>query len=108
MTFRASTILRKVSSFKFNVQLSSRAKGGPKKIGAAGYLFLVRFANILIQKIAVVISLKVAPATTFCLGVWQYNRRTWKINMIEELQEKVRHATPTSLKWGFLSSKLKH
>ena len=47
MNFRASTILRKVSSLKLNVQLSSRAKGEPKKIGAAGYLFLVSFARDL-------------------------------------------------------------
>ena len=25
---------------------------------------------------------QIAPATTFCLGVWQYNRRNWKINLI--------------------------
>jgi len=80
MNFRVTTILRKVSSLKLNVQLSSRARKESKTIGAAGYLFLV------------------APATTFCLGVWQYNRRTWKINMIEELQEKVRHADPIPLK----------
>ena len=35
-----------------------------RTVGVAGYLFLV------------------FPATTFCLGVWQYNRRNWKIQKI--------------------------
>ena len=47
MNFRATTILRKVSSLKLNVQLSSRARKESKTIGAAGYLFLVRFAGEL-------------------------------------------------------------
>jgi len=34
------------------------------------------------------------PATTFCLGVWQYNRRKWKIQMIEELDYKVKKSPP--------------
>ena len=40
---------------------------------------------------------QIAPATTFCLGVWQYNRRNWKIDLIAELQEKVVAATPIQL-----------
>jgi len=38
-----------------------------------------------------------APVSTFCLGVWQYRRRQWKINMIKELDEKVRKADPVEL-----------
>ena len=49
MNFRATKILKKVSSLKLNVQLSSRAKREPKKIGASGYLFLVSFATELIH-----------------------------------------------------------
>ena len=61
------------------LQYSTKGKKGPKSIGAAGYFFLV------------------APATTFCLGVWQYNRRNWKINLIAELQDKVRTVDPVPL-----------
>ena len=50
MNFRATKILKKVSSLKLNVQLSSRAKREPKKIGASGYLFLVSIATELIHK----------------------------------------------------------
>eukprot|EP00092_Neocalanus_flemingeri_P003753 GFUD01004038.1.p1 GENE.GFUD01004038.1~~GFUD01004038.1.p1 ORF type:complete len:292 (-),score=54.34 GFUD01004038.1:26-901(-) len=50
----------------------------PKKIGIAGTLFLI------------------APISTFCLGVWQYNRRSWKISTIAELQQKVTKAEPVS------------
>ena len=96
MYYRATTILRKVNSLKLNVHYSSRTKGEPKKIGAAGYLFLVSLKCVL--GLSTHLFLEVAPATTFCLGVWQYNRRQWKINLIEELQEKVRHADPVLLK----------
>ena len=40
---------------------------------------------------------QIAPATTFCLGVWQYNRRNWKIDLIAELQNKVVEAAPVVL-----------
>ena len=40
---------------------------------------------------------QIAPATTFCLGVWQYNRRNWKIDLIAELQKKVVEAAPVVL-----------
>ena len=50
-----------------------------RTVGVAGYLFLV------------------FPATTFCLGVWQYNRRNWKIQKISELEEKVTRAAPVRL-----------
>lgn len=42
-------------------------------------------------------SSQIAPTTTFCLGVWQYNRRNWKIDLIAELQEKVVAAAPIEL-----------
>ena len=42
-------------------------------------------------------SSQIAPTTTFCLGVWQYNRRNWKIDLIAELQEKVVAASPIEL-----------
>jgi len=51
----------------------------PKTIGLAGTIFLI------------------APVTTFCLGVWQYNRRNWKINIIAELEQKVSKAEPIDL-----------
>lgn len=28
------------------------------------------------------------PISTFALGVWQIKRRTWKINLLKELEEK--------------------
>merc|ERR1719211_504357 len=59
--------------------LSTKTSKHKPKIGAAGYFFLI------------------APATTFCLGVWQYNRRNWKIDLIAELQEKVVDAAPVEL-----------
>lgn len=39
----------------------------------------------------------VVPITTFCLGVWQYNRRSWKIEKIKELDYKARKSTPQPL-----------
>jgi len=51
----------------------------PKTIGVAGTLFLI------------------APITTFGLGVWQYRRRSWKINTIAELEQKVTKAKPIVL-----------
>jgi len=50
-----------------------------RNIGFVGYIFLV------------------VPATTFCLGVWQYNRRQWKIEKIKELDYKVKQSKPESL-----------
>lgn len=50
-----------------------------RKIGVAGIIFLV------------------VPVTTFCLGVWQYRRRLWKVDKIAELDQKVRRAEPVSL-----------
>ena len=47
MNFRATAILRKVSSLKLNVQLSSRARKESKTIGAAGYLFLVSARELM-------------------------------------------------------------
>jgi cytochrome oxidase assembly protein ShyY1 len=40
---------------------------------------------------------QVVPATTFCLGVWQYRRRAWKMDKIAELDQKVKQAQPVSL-----------
>jgi len=51
----------------------------PKTIGIAGTIFLI------------------APITTFCLGVWQYNRRNWKFDKIAELDHKVKKAEPIVL-----------
>jgi len=51
----------------------------PKTIGVAGTIFLI------------------APITTFCLGVWQYRRRNWKFNIIEELEQKVKRNEPSIL-----------
>lgn len=42
----------------------------------------------------------VVPVTTFSLGVWQYNRRQWKIDKIAELDYKVRKSKPQSLPSG--------
>jgi len=72
---------RRTNAIKQHLKLhySTKGKKGSKSIGAAGYFFLV------------------APATTFCLGVWQYNRRNWKINLIAELQDKVRTVDPVPL-----------
>eukprot|EP00088_Acartia_fossae_P023868 TRINITY_DN2484_c0_g1_i8.p1 TRINITY_DN2484_c0_g1~~TRINITY_DN2484_c0_g1_i8.p1 ORF type:complete len:289 (+),score=24.53 TRINITY_DN2484_c0_g1_i8:41-907(+) len=47
-----------------------------ENIGFTGYIFLI------------------VPATTFCLGVWQFNRRRWKIDKIAELENKVKLAAP--------------
>jgi len=55
-------------------------KKEPKTIGVAGTIFLI------------------APITTFCLGVWQYKRRNWKIEVIAELEQKVKKADPVILK----------
>jgi len=55
-------------------------KKEPKTIGVAGTIFLI------------------APITTFCLGVWQYNRRNWKFEVIAELEQKVKKADPVVLK----------
>jgi len=41
-----------------------------------------------------------APVSTFCLGVWQYRRRQWKIDKIAELDERVRRAEPVQLSLG--------
>ncbi|XP_065161626.1 SURF1-like protein [Atheta coriaria] len=41
-------------------------------------------------------SLLVVPASTFALGTWQIQRKTWKESLIKELQDCV-HATPTNL-----------
>jgi len=79
----AEKMFKKIIQFNpkiMNRGLSSDSSKRFKAIGPAGYIFLV------------------APATTFCLGVWQYNRRQWKINLIDELQEKVRKSEPEPLK----------
>ncbi|KAK4303313.1 hypothetical protein Pmani_024656 [Petrolisthes manimaculis] len=34
------------------------------------------------------IVLLIIPAGTFCLGTWQFQRRKWKLNLIEELEAK--------------------
>ncbi|RUS81894.1 hypothetical protein EGW08_010364 [Elysia chlorotica] len=34
--------------------------------------------------------LLIIPLTTFALGTWQIQRRTWKLNLIQELEEKMR------------------
>jgi len=39
----------------------------------------------------------IVPATTFCLGVWQFNRRRWKIDKIAELDYKVKQSEPLLL-----------
>lgn len=39
----------------------------------------------------------IAPVSTFCLGVWQYRRRQWKIDTIAALDEKVRRAEAVDL-----------
>jgi len=57
-------------------------KKGGDKLGVAKYLFLV------------------FPATTFCLGVWQYNRRNWKQELLAELDHKVKKALPETLNTG--------
>jgi len=66
------------------VQYSKTPRGYKKqqnkeKIGFLGYIFLV------------------VPATTFCLGIWQFNRRGWKIDKIAELEFKVKKSQPIAL-----------
>jgi len=53
-----------------------KAQQGEKKIGLAGYIFLV------------------FPASTFCLGIWQFNRRSWKKEKMAELDFKVKKSDP--------------
>ncbi|XP_023344765.1 surfeit locus protein 1 [Eurytemora carolleeae] len=61
------------------ILLYSKDRGGGRggketreNMGFAGVIFLV------------------VPISTFCLGIWQYNRRDWKIKKIEELDYKVK------------------
>jgi len=73
--------LKGVTKQKQQIVFYSKTPRGYKnqkkeKIGVLGYAFLI------------------VPATTFCLGVWQYNRRRWKIDKIAELDYKVKQSVP--------------
>lgn len=62
--------------YKPGQEKTGQEKIGQSKIGQSffKYIFLV------------------VPATTFGLGVWQYNRRDWKIKKIKELEFKVKQS----------------
>ena len=42
------------------------------------------------------ITFQICPATAFGLGIWQVKRRAWKLNLLEELEQKT-SAPPTEL-----------
>jgi surfeit locus 1 family protein len=76
------------------------------KITPYGYALLVRqllrsFLMIFVQGLeektfCFVFFLQAIPATTFVLGCWQVKRRTWKLNLIDDLARKV-HSHPIDL-----------
>jgi len=76
---RPRTADRSIIVFYSKVPRGFKAQQAERKIGFVGYIFLV------------------VPATTFCLGVWQYNRRQWKFDKIAELDQKVKRSDPISL-----------
>lgn len=39
------------------------------------------------------------PAGTFCLGVWQYKRRNWKLELLEQIENAKRSTPVPLLEW---------
>lgn len=87
------------SKFKFN-----QTRGRPDvktSPGLGGYSLLVGSGSehpstLGLDDFRSISLLQVFPAAAFGLGVWQTNRRSWKLDLIEQLESK-KNAAPVPL-----------
>lgn len=104
-------LFQRVRPWRTPLSPSTKALGGPRRayadFGAAGAEQRQYGAKRYSMLSPTMLLVGIIPFFTFALGTWQVQRLQWKINLIDEVREKMERepiTLPNRVKYGQCSS----